>query len=268
MMIMLTFAPAKHTSPTDCLLKIAVNVVGKRWVVSLQLCEMETSKDVLRVKLFVRRYRECKEIWEPKIGQEAMLMRESQNKWDSNAVTVVGGDLSDKMARKQEFSNTEQLEHPNEFDSGHEEVVGHLPKLMALHVTKLVKRPTNSGKVTVTGKPVSKYQSGFRPIHSILTTVIYMTDNCYYNIEDGLTNATLFLLIMRSSCQNWSCMGFLRCLNLFRDYLSVRSQVTVINHVNFETSFIRCGVSQAQSSPPCYSYCTLKSFQTVTFHQM
>ncbi|KAK2553052.1 hypothetical protein P5673_025777 [Acropora cervicornis] len=66
---------------------------------------METSKDVLRVKLFVRRYREYKEIWEPKIGQEAMLMRESQNKWDSNAVTVVGGDLSDKMARKQEFLN-------------------------------------------------------------------------------------------------------------------------------------------------------------------
>ena len=79
---------------------------------------------------------------------------------------------------------------------------------MALHVTKVLKRPTDSGKVTVTGKLVSKYQSGFRPIHSILATVIYMTDNCYYNIEDGLTNATLFLLIMRSSCQNWSCMGF------------------------------------------------------------
>jgi len=61
---------------------------------------METSKDVLRVKSFVRGYHECKEIWEPKIGQEAMLMREPQNKWDSNAVAVVGGDVSDTMARK------------------------------------------------------------------------------------------------------------------------------------------------------------------------
>ena len=65
---------------------------------------------------------------------------------------MVGGDASDTMARKQEFSNTKPLKHPNEFDYGHEEVVGHLPKLMALHVTKVLKRPTNSGKVTVTGK--------------------------------------------------------------------------------------------------------------------
>ena len=70
---------------------------------SLQLCEMETSKDVLQVKSFVRGYREYKEIWEPKIGQETMLMWEPQNKWDSNAVTVVGGDVSETMARKQEF---------------------------------------------------------------------------------------------------------------------------------------------------------------------
>ena len=137
---------------------------------------METSKDVLRVKLFVRRYRECKEIWEPKIGQEAMLMRESQNKWDSNAVTVVGGDVSDKMARKQEFSNTEPLEHPNEFDSGHEEVVWHLPKLMALHVTEVLKRPTDSGKVTVTGKPVSKYQSCRLQTHTLYSYNCHLHD--------------------------------------------------------------------------------------------
>ena len=110
--------------------KGGLHVVG-----SLQLCEVETSKDVLRVKSFVRGYHEYKEIWEPKIGQEAMLMREPQDKWDSNAVAVVGGDASDRMARKQEYSNTEPLKHPNEFDFGHKEVVGHLPKLMALHVT-------------------------------------------------------------------------------------------------------------------------------------
>ena len=52
-------------------------------------------------------------IWEPKIGQEAMLMWEPQNTWDSNAVAVVGGDVSDTMARKQEFSNTKPLKHPN-----------------------------------------------------------------------------------------------------------------------------------------------------------
>ena len=79
---------------------------------SLQLCEMETTKDVLRVKSFVRGYHEYKEIWEPKIGQETMLMREPQNKWDSNAVSVVGCDVSETMSRKQEFSNTKLLKHP------------------------------------------------------------------------------------------------------------------------------------------------------------
>ena len=66
---------------------------------------METSKDVLRVKSFVRGYHKYKEIWEPKTGQEAMLMREPQNQLDSNAVAVVGCVASDTLARKQEFSN-------------------------------------------------------------------------------------------------------------------------------------------------------------------
>ena len=48
-----------------------------------------------------------------------------------------------------------------------------------------------------------------------------------------------------SSCQNWSCMTFQSAsLNFFGDYLSDRTQVTVISKVNFETSFIRCGVPQ------------------------
>ena len=80
----------------------------------------------------MRGYHEYKEIWEPKIGKEVMLMRETQNKWDSNPVTVVGGVASDTMARRKEFSNTEPLKHPNEVDPRHEEVVGHLPKIMAL----------------------------------------------------------------------------------------------------------------------------------------
>ena len=119
---------------------------------------METSNDVLRVQSFVRGYHayEYKEILEPKTGQEAMLVREPQNKWDSNAVVVVGGEGSDTMVRKQEFSNTEPLKRPNEFDSEHVEVVGNIPKLMALHVTKFLKRSTNSGKVTVTGKRVNR----------------------------------------------------------------------------------------------------------------
>ena len=69
---------------------------------------------------------------------------------------MVGCVASETMARKQEFLKTEPLKHPNEFDPGQEEVVGHLPKLMALHTTKFLKRPTKTGKVTVTGKRVNR----------------------------------------------------------------------------------------------------------------
>ena len=39
-------------------------------------------------------------------------------------------------------------------------------------------------------------------------------------------------------------------LNLFRDYLSDRTQVTVINNVNSETNFISCGVPQGSILGP------------------
>ena len=36
------------------------------------------------------------------------------------------------------------------------EVVGHVPKLMAVWFMKFLKRPTNSGKVVITGKRVNR----------------------------------------------------------------------------------------------------------------
>ena len=36
------------------------------------------------------------------------------------------------------------------------EVVGHVSKLMAVWLTKFLKRPTNSGKVVITGKRVNR----------------------------------------------------------------------------------------------------------------
>ena len=42
-------------------------------------------------------------------------------------------------------------------------------------------------------KLLSEYQSGFRPMHSTLTGLFDITDNWYLNIDDGLTNAILFI---------------------------------------------------------------------------
>ena len=45
--------------------------------------------------------------------------------------------------------------HPNEMSDDFE-VVGHVPKLMAIWLTKFLKRATNIGKVVIKGKRVNR----------------------------------------------------------------------------------------------------------------
>ena len=108
-------------------------------------------------------------------------------------------------------------------------------------------------------KLLSKYQSGFTPMHSTLTALTDITDNWYVNIDDGLTNAILFIdlkeafdtidhEILLSKLELYGFKG--ASLKLFRDYLSDRTRVTVINNVTSETSFINCGVSQVSILGP------------------
>ena len=96
-------------------------------------------------------------------------------------------------------------------------------------------------------------------MHSTLTALIDITDNWYLNIDDGLTNAILFIdlkkafhtidhEILLSKLELYGFKG--ASLNLLRDYLSDRTQVTVINNVNSETSFISCGVPQGSILGP------------------
>ena len=72
--------------------------------------------------------------------REVMLKREPKNKWDSNAVAVVRcNTCADRIQRKLERSDSTPVQHPNEFNSDLEEVVGHIPMLMAPLVTKVLK---------------------------------------------------------------------------------------------------------------------------------
>ena len=93
----------------------------------------------------------------------------------------------------------------------------------------------------------------------LLTALSDITDNWYLNIDDGLTNAILFIdlkkafdtidhEILLSKLELYGFKGV--SLNLFRDYLSDRTQVTVINNVNSETSFLSCGVPQGSILGP------------------
>ena len=70
-------------------------------------------------------------------------------------------------------------------------------------------------------------------------------------VDDGWANAILFIdlkktfdtidhRILLSKLELYGFKG--ASINLFRDFLSGRTQITVINNVNSETSFIRCEV--------------------------
>ena len=112
--------------------------------------------DVVRVKSFVRGYHVYFDIWKAKIGDEHRLKREPNNTDDKNAVAVVRE--RQKLNSSQpsdEVLSINSCIHPNEMSDSNE-IIGHIPKLMALWVTKFLKRATNCGTVAITGKHVNR----------------------------------------------------------------------------------------------------------------
>ena len=78
-----------------------------------------------------------------------------------------------------------------------------------------------------------------------------MSDNRYFNVGNGLTNAFLFFHlkeafdtidheILLSKLELYGFRG--TTLNLLRNYLSDRTQVTVMDNVHSEISYTRCGI--------------------------
>ena len=47
-------------------------------------------------------------------------------------------------------------------------------------------------------KLLSKFQSGLRPINFTLTALVDITDNSYVNINNGLTNAIVFIVLKKT----------------------------------------------------------------------
>lgn len=120
------------------------------------------AKETLEVSSFIRGYHEYMDLWEPKIDDEYELKREPENKEDSNAVAVVRNKQR-RVLRKRRVqpgrtakkSLASPFCHPNEMNANFQ-VIGHAPKLMAIWLTKFLKRATNSSKVVVRGKRVNR----------------------------------------------------------------------------------------------------------------
>ena len=118
----------------------------------------------LQVVSFVRGYHEYMDIWLSSIHDELCLKREPSNKEDANAVAVVRDsslkcqkyvETGQNSKQLREVSSEVRNSHPNEMSKDFQ-VVGHVPKLMAIWFTKFLNRASNTGKAVIKGKRVSR----------------------------------------------------------------------------------------------------------------
>ena len=106
---------------------------------------------------------------------------------------------------------------------------------------------------------LSKEQSGFRHLHSTLTAMLDATDQWYMNMDNGQINAILFVDLKKAfdTIDHEILLGKLtrdgfssQTVELFRNYLSGRTQITVINNVSLGRCKITCGVPQGSILGP------------------
>ena len=100
---------------------------------------------------------------------------------------------------------------------------------------------------------LSKYQSGFRSLHSTVTALLEATDSWAPNIERGLINVVVFLdlktafdtvdhEILLSKLRSYGIRG--QALRLFRSYLVDRKQICQIDCSKSTPKFLNCGVPE------------------------
>ena len=100
---------------------------------------------------------------------------------------------------------------------------------------------------------ISRHQSGFRPLHSTITTVLEATDSWAYNNDQGNVNAVVFLDlkkafdtidhdILLSKLMKYGVHG--TSYDWFRSYLDCRKQRCFINGSLSGDHFLTCGIPQ------------------------
>ena len=101
---------------------------------------------------------------------------------------------------------------------------------------------------------LSKFQSGFRPKHSTLSSLIQLCDDLLENIDNGKLNCVVFLDVRKAfDCINHEILlkklpnyfGIIgTSLNWFKSYLTDREQQCLVKSHLSSSRTIKCGVPQ------------------------
>ena len=107
---------------------------------------------------------------------------------------------------------------------------------------------------------LSKHQSGFRPKHSTLTTLIHMCDTLYENMDNGQLSGVVFLDIRKAFdsinhtilLQKMNDQFGIKNVELdwFKSYLTNREQACIVNGAMSSPKTIVCGVPQGSILGP------------------
>ena len=111
----------------------------------------------------------------------------------------------------------------------------------------------------VSNNLLNKYQSGFRPRHSTVTALPDITIEWFINIDNGLTNAVLFLdlkkafdtidqSILTTKLKLYGVQP--KTLQWFSGYLTQRPQRILINSIFSDAKIVTCGIPQGSILGP------------------
>ena len=106
---------------------------------------------------------------------------------------------------------------------------------------------------------MSNCQSGFRSLHSTLTSLIKATDDWRLNIDNNLINSVVFLdlkkafdsvnlVILIEKLSYYGISG--KSLDFFKSYLAIRRQRCRVNGYVSDVKEVRCGVPQGSILGP------------------
>ena len=119
---------------------------------------------------------------------------------------------------------------------------------------------------------LNECQSGFRALHSTVTTLLETTNNWSVNIDNGLLNDVVFIDLKKAfdSIDHEILLKKLAhygvdqiSLTWFRSYLSDRTQRCYVNGHLSRSRSVKYGVPQGSIIGPLLSWCISKTCRTV-----